>query len=487
MIVGEVYRSPNSCVTEFSSLYSNLLSILETYHIPVVIGSDFNFDLFKTGVDKKSSDFLDMNLSGRFAPCIFKPTRVTKSSCTLIDNIYVRDDHQKFLDSTNCTSAIIIDDISDHFPCLLGVSDFVECDIDEKCYYRRKVTDQKILDVNHVLLHTNWCELLDGDLEYAYEKFNIAINEAINRFIPMKLNRVSGSSTTNPAWYSKSIGKSIKKCKKLYHKFVKNRDIQSETIYKKYRNSLNRIIRYEKKTFFDAKFKKFRANGNVTWSLINSLIKRSCDKSSIINLINLPNRSTITSPSLIADSFNQHFSSVSDRISRQVRPTQCNPESFLKHRSEDELCLNPTNEVEIDKIITDLKPKLSYGIDGISNKLLKQIQSSLRTPLAILCNKSMSEGKFPTQLKTAKVVPLFKSGCRTDMDNYRPISVLPVLSKVFEKIVLRWFKPFMKDKFYINQFGFTENASTIQAGQRFMAELLECYDKGSMLLSVFIY
>ena len=100
----------------------------------------------------------------------------------------------------------------------------------------------------------------------------------------------------------------------------------------------------------------------------------------------------------------------------------------------------------------------------------------------------MNSGVFPESMKTAKVIPLFKSGSRSCLDNYRPISLLPCFSKILERIVLTRYKTFMKknNKYYVNQFGFRENSSTIHACQRLATEILECYESGSILASVFI-
>ena len=104
----------------------------------------------------------------------------------------------------------------------------------------------------------------------------------------------------------------------------------------------------------------------------------------------------------------------------------------------------------------------------------------------MLCNNSIKNKKFPQDLKIAKVKPLFKNGSSSECDNYRPISLLPVISKVIEKVILRRLKPFMHDKYYTNQFGFRENMSTINACEKFASEILECFDKNAIMISVFI-
>ena len=90
---------------------------------------------------------------------------------------------------------------------------------------------------------------------------------------------------------------------------------------------------------------------------------------------------------------------------------------------------------EISKIIKKLKPKNSSRHDNISNKILKELKHSLLVPLEIIINQSLSSGIFPTSMKYADVIPLFKGGDDHLMNNYRPISLLLMLSKISEKVV----------------------------------------------------
>ena len=84
-----------------------------------------------------------------------------------------------------------------------------------------------------------------------------------------------------------------------------------------------------------------------------------------------------------------------------------------------------------------MAPKTSYGRDKVSTILLKMISTSITPVLTTIINQSLCTGVFPTKLKIAKVLPLFKKGDPHTFDNYRPISLLPVVSKIFEKVVFR--------------------------------------------------
>ena len=95
----------------------------------------------------------------------------------------------------------------------------------------------------------------------------------------------------------------------------------------------------------------------------------------------------------------------------------------------------PVTENEVLKVINSLAPKTSNGIDGISNKILKLAKFKLLTPLTKLFNKSINIGIFPLMFKTAKVIPIFKKGDKDNIKNYRPIALLPTMSKIWEKLI----------------------------------------------------
>ena len=97
--------------------------------------------------------------------------------------------------------------------------------------------------------------------------------------------------------------------------------------------------------------------------------------------------------------------------------------------------LTPTSKTEMIKLIGSLKNKSSSGHDGISNRILKGITHSISELLSIIFNKSLEEGVFPTEIKKADTVPLYKSKAKDDKNNYRPISLLLIISKLLEKVM----------------------------------------------------
>ena len=145
-------------------------------------------------------------------------------------------------------------------------------------------------------------------------------------------------------------------------------------------------------------------------------------------------------------------------------------------------------EMQICKIVMEMKPKLSSGLDGISNMLLKRLIHVIKGPLCTVFNKSLSSGVFPAMLKSAKVVPLYKGGSDDLLDNYRPISLLPVISKILEKVVFKSLMTHLTDNnlLYERQYGFRPNRSTTDAVTNLVGEILTSFEDNQMVLALFV-
>ena len=105
--------------------------------------------------------------------------------------------------------------------------------------------------------------------------------------------------------------------------------------------------------------------------------------------------------------------------------------------SQNSLYIFPTTPHEINKIISEIKPKKSSGLNEIPTFLLHKLPPNILIALSHSFNLSIAQGVYLDVFKTAKVIPIFKKGSALDVNNYRPISLLPALSKIFEKIMHR--------------------------------------------------
>ena len=141
-----------------------------------------------------------------------------------------------------------------------------------------------------------------------------------------------------------------------------------------------------------------------------------------------------------------------------------------------------------DKVVSSLHTITSSGHDGISVKLMKYLSPEIRDPLILIINQSMLTGIFPGKLKIAKVIPLFKKDERHNMDNYRPISILPAISKIFERVVYnQLYEYFSSNKlFYEGQYGFRGDHSTELANIELTDRIISALDERKLPLTIFM-
>ena len=207
-----------------------------------------------------------------------------------------------------------------------------------------------------------------------------------------------------------------------------------------------------------------------TWSLLNTLISKTNYKDSISSL--KVNGILSSDPLVITNTLNDFFVNIGDSLASRINPVPTSFESYLKLNHINSLALTPTDPDEIIKIINELPNKTSSGHDDIPLSILKSSIHCISKPLSMIINNSMSYGIFPDPLKIAKICPIFKSNDKTDVSNYRPISLLTSFSKIFEKVIYTRLASYLEYNGILDnaQYGFRKNHSTYMP-------LLDLYDK----------
>ena len=162
--------------------------------------------------------------------------------------------------------------------------------------------------------------------------------------------------------------------------------------------------------------------------------------------------------------------------------------NFLTNPCLNTLSLLPINEETTIKIIDDLKANNSEGVDGISVNLLKAIKYETSKAITHIINQSLHTGIFPDKLKLAKVIPVFKKGDRTKLDNYRPISILPAISKIFERAIFdQLYIHFTHNNlFYESQYGFKKTHSTEFAVLELIDRITQSLDNGQTPVNIYL-
>ena len=485
MTLVSLYRPPNGSVSKFLHDYENLLTWLAKRKGSVIIGCDHNLDLLKLESHCCTENFVDLCLEYELFPCIMKPTRITKNSATLIDNIFVNVAlHDKIM------SSIMINDMSDHLPCRIVIDDMFplrnKVITKEIRVIKKENTDKIIHDLNSV----NWeCKLQSMTSINAFEYFNDLLVDSVNKNLPIKKVNTNKIKPSRP-WLSQALQKCISKSKKLYAKTLSQNSVTADhENYINYRNILNKLKRKSMQLYYTNKCLEFKQNGKKLWHIIRKATQKTNDKNSTIECLTVDNIKHFDSMT-IANEFGKYFACIGKNYYKKIPKPKRNIES---HQGSMETVSNsiyfePTSEFEIDKIISNLQSKHSHGHDGLTNKLLKELKPALVKPLSILFNISLSEGAFPEIYKKSDVVPLHKSKCKTLLNNYRPISLLPVLSKILEKIVYKRVYSFLEQNrsLYVSQYGFRAKHSCENAITELCSNVVKQNEKGVYTLALFL-
>ena len=191
---------------------------------------------------------------------------------------------------------------------------------------------------------------------------------------------------------------------------------------------------------------------------------------------------------LLANYLNDYFSSIGKKLVNKLATPQKQFSEFLGSPICNSMFLNPTSVTEIKKIISKMQPKNSTGIDEIPISVVKSSSDYIFFGLCHIFNLSLSQGRFIIDFKKAKVIPVHKKGQKTNVNNYRPISLLPVLSKILEKIVYNRLYSFLSPSnfFYDLQFGFRKNHSTSHAATVMVENITKSFEDKEYTLGVFL-
>ena len=196
------------------------------------------------------------------------------------------------------------------------------------------------------------------------------------------------------------------------------------------------------------------------WKTLRNLLssKMSCSVPKVLEI----NNSDVNHPADIANHFNNYFCGIGKSLADQIKDS-CNkdPSHFLRNRIPESIFIAPTYPQEIERIISSLPNSSSSGPESFSSFFIKTASTVLASPLSFIFNCCIENGIFPELLKISKVIPLFKSGAKSEVNNYRSISLLPVLSKVYEKILHKRITTFVKKHSVLSstQYGFRANYS----------------------------
>ena len=487
IICGIIYRRPNASKPQFINELESILSLLERENKYINLMGDFNINLL-TKNDNSTDQLVNLMHSFNLVNSINKPTRVTHTSATIIDHVWTN----AYAKISN--NGIIYDFTSDHFPifCILQFNIPHDNDSKHKVIKFRNYSEENINSFKNNLNEVDWTlvESIDNP-NVAYDNFSSIFYNVFNKNFPIITKRKHVKPFEKP-YIDFELKQLINQKNKLQKKYAKH-PITYANEYKALRNRVTGLIRNAKAKYFKDRLNGSSGDSKKTWNVINDIIKPKSEnpQCKFVNISfdenNIIENDFITDPGDVVDKFNTYFTKVGPVLSSKIPQGDLSCLHFMGLRNPNNFSFVTVSEAEVCSLMLDLEDGAA-GYDEIPAKVIKYALTFISQPLTHIINRSLLTGVVPSRLKIARVTPIFKKGSKQLFSNYCPISVLPVISKVLEKIVHIQLSSFLNEYDIIkqNQLGFQEKKSTTAAILKFTDYILNSFDAKKHVIGIFL-
>src|SRR3989442_5950354 len=291
----------------------------------------------------------------------------------------------------------------------------------------------------NVLCNFDWnlhvCSI--NDVNNSYDKFISILSNAYENSFP--LTRLSRKRCKDKKWVTLEIKKASEIKIQLYKKWLSYRSQSDREMYKSYIKVYNNLVNKIQREYFSTTFNSKINSSKKIWNEINKLCGLGARRASAGFKISklVVNGQTITDSAQMANEFNNYFCSVGSELANNL-PNNGSSSEFLDFMTPSVLnsfVCETISQSEVYNVIVKLATKSSSGPDEFSAKLIFDVASFITPTLCHIFNLSLSSGIFPSALKIAKVIPIFRKGSHSELGNYRPIALLKIFEKILEHIV----------------------------------------------------
>ena len=478
ILIGIAYRPPTDS-NFVKTFHETILKCDGFINREVYIMGDININMENVNpCSSIKTEYIDFCLNIGISQIIKSFTHVTNNSSSLIDHILTNSQDRI------SQSGVIETTFSDHFSIFftrkisrnkynkhrtIKIRSFKNYD---KNVYREKLKDIKLPKLNE---HSN--------LDEIYEKFVDKLSETIDDVAPLREIRTKNST---PDWFDGEIMDEIMNRDKLYRIFKSSKLEGDGLRYRSSRNKVQALINSKKQSFITNSLNENKRDSKKLWKTLKNLGLPSKSKSD--SKINLNINGNINSkPEDIANHFNDFYSTLAEKLVEKLPDP---PNKFTDNETanyyrdhniqENNFTFQPADPKEIAKILENINSSKSPGFDNIPGRFLKDGSEVISKLICDIFNLSILLSKFPKQCKTAKIRPIYKKGSKLEAVNYRPISLLPLISKVFERCIHDQLQKYVTNFNIIYKFqsGFRSDFSTDTCLSYLHDKILKGLDKG---------
>ena len=471
-----IYRPPRGNLEVFFSLLEKQLQYTSKSKLKAFIAGDININLKKR--NNTTSRLNELLLTYNCTQLVKTITRPGRGGGTLIDTTIISGNTNHF----TCKPVATL--ISDH----LGIETLETCgrrlkkDNSTNVYIFNK---ENIDKCRSKLSDMNW---------YAWAKSFDSLDDMVDSFTH-KLNRIIQeccktivrSKTKRNPWFTKELKHLRQRCTRLQHKLGLEHSREREDAYKAAKKEYKQKLWDQKRNYYNNRFQSVKGNPKEAWKIINTVTGRNKINKEPYPLF-VEGR-TVTGNEA-AEKFCNFFKEKPAQILNNLSPSQNNFEYYLNHAPKGPhitASLDYVSQDEVFLVLRNLNSKRGLDAFGISTFLLKELRQELAQPLTALFNACLRESRWPDSFKLARVIPVPKKGDQKLVDNYRPISLLPAVSKILEKLVHRKMQEHMEARKLLsdNQFGFRKGRSTQQAILKTVTEIqAKLHSKNSVAVAL---
>lgn len=459
-----IYRSPLGDFDKFlTALIDMLTVIINDYpEVNLIIAGDFNVNFIET--TRNSTELTNVFASYGLKKMFNEPSRIGNSSATCIDNMFVsRGTLVVSADTTNLH-------MSDHLCQKMSLC----CDT---IPMKEKTSTYKIRDLNEINTYSfitkvseiDWQTLLfRNDAHSNFNNFFHSFMETFDECFPEKQIIAYRNKKSTVEWRDDS---DLKKMRNILDSvdIIRNvvKDVEISNLYDELKKDYKLELLKTKKEATAKYIMESNNKNRAIWDVIGRETRSKRKYSEMTQIA--------------ANDFNKYFSSIGDEVEMKNHPMQIAKDFLQTHftSSTHSLFFNPTSKTEIIEIVKMLKRKKTVDIYGMNTCILKEVIEYTADPLTKIFNECLQQGIFPDQLKMARILPVFKGG-DDQLSNYRPISILPAISKIFETIIknrlVQYFDKY--SLFNISQHGFVKGKSTATAIACVLEYVAEALDSG---------
>ena len=477
-IVVAVYRPPRANPNSFiETFFDTIIDKINSQDRVLVVG-DINLNLFNPLKLNYIDNFINNFLAYSYFPLITRPTRVFTSasdrqSVTLLDQIM-----SNFIPTGIKFSGILEYNLTDHYPVYYLFK--AKNKLSRRKFKYRLVNNTNIESFVNSISNCSFDEIYNVEnVNDSFEKFYLTLRDTYNDKFPIKRKIIRGTAINAP-WVDYRLRSCIKKRYRLFNSY--RRGCISKRAFMTYCNLLRIVTNKMKRLYFREKFRTCNSTKD-SWNNINKLLKR--DKRN--DEIDLKANNVGVPCDEVAQRFNDYFTHVASSLVANI-PTNINWNYFNSISRVFESCFFlPTSYNEI-KLILDSFANKGNSMHNIKPEILRRIKDMIIPHMVFFYNRSVLEGIYPDLLKVARVVPIFKAGDRCEISNYRPISNLLTVNKIFETLTNNRISSFL-DKHKIisdRQFGFCKRSSATLAIFSLVTDVLKTFNQKLYTVAIFL-